>query len=342
MKKNIFAFFFIFSTCLLFAANKRIPEWITLPTSVYPSEIYMNGTGSGINRETAELDAVRNLSSVFGQTVKSNNVASKKMEQALSAGKVSFSSTENLQQNITSQIEAENLIGIEIAEYFYNKSEKKWYAIAILERKKTADIYQDYIEKNDAAIRQAIKESEKNPGTFYGYSEICFATEIAAENDKLVKNLTVIDFEKGNEISKKVVSLQKLQLDKKKFAEDISIYVKILGDKDNKIKSAFQDIFSKYGFKTSSSKKEKYILQGKYSSEISAKRKITYCVYSLDLDFSDDLQAKSLFAINFKGREGSISESDAINRTYRVLEKDIETQFSKNFDSYINNLSFEN
>lgn len=342
MKKNIFAFFFIFSTCLLFAVNKRIPEWITLPTTVYPSEIYMNGTGSGINRETAELDAVRNLSSVFGQTVKSNNVASKKMEQALSAGKVSFSSTENLQQNITSQIEAENLIGIEIAEYFYNKSEKKWYAIAILERKKTAGIYQGYIEKNDVAIRQAIKESEKNPGTFYGYSEICFATEVAAENDKLVKNLTVIDFEKGTEISKKVVSFQKLQLDKKKFAEDISIYVKILGDKDNKIKSAFQDIFSKYGFKTSSSKKEKYILQGKYSSEISAKGKITYCVYSLDLDFSDDLQAKSLFAINLKGREGSISESDAINRTYRVLEKDIETQFSKNFDSYINNLSFEN
>lgn len=342
MKKNIFAFLFIFSTCLLFAAKNRIPEWITLPTSVYPSEKYMNGTGSGINRETAELDAVRNLSSVFGQTVKSNNVASKKMEQALSDGKVSFSSTENLQQNITSQIEAENLIGIEIAEYFYNKSEKKWYAIAILERKKAAGIYQDYIEKNDMAIRQAIKESEKNPGTFYGYSEICFATEIATENDKLVKNLTVIDFEKGNEISGKVVSLQKMQLAKKRFAEDITIFVKILGDKDNKIKSAFQDIFSKYGFKTSSSKKEKYILEGKYSSEISRKGKISYCVYTLDLDFSDDLQLESLFAINLKGREGSISESDAINRTYRVLEKDIENQFSKNFDSYINNLSFEN
>ena len=342
MKKNIFAFFFIFSACLLFAAKKRIPEWITLPSSVYPSEEYMNGTGSGINREAAELDAVRNLSSVFGQTVKSNNVASKKMEQALSDGKVSFSSAENLQQNITSQIEAENLIGIEIAEYFYDKSEKKWYAIAILERKKAASIYQDYIEKNDAAIRQAIKESEKYPGTFYGYSEICFATEIATENDKLVKNLTVIDFEKGNEISGKVVSLQKMQLAKKRFAEDITIFVKILGDKDNKIKSAFQDIFSKYGFKTSSSKKEKYILEGKYSSEISRKGKISYCVYTLDLDFSDDLQSESLFAINLKGREGSISESDAINRTYRVLEKDIENQFSKNFDSYINNLSFEN
>lgn len=341
MKKNIFAFFFVFSACFLFAAKNKMPKWITLPSGVYPAEKYMNGTGSGTNRETAALEAVRNLSSVFGQTVKSNTAASKKMERALSEGKVSFSSAENLQQNITSQIEAENLIGIEIAEYFYNKPEKKWYAVAILEREKTAAIYQKYIEKNDAAVRKAIKESEKNPGTFYGYSEICFAAEIASENDKLVKNLTVIDFESGSEISKKIVSLQNTQLTKKKFAENITIYVQISGDKDNKIKSAFQDIFSKYGFKTSPSKKEKYTLEGKYSSEISQKGKITYCVYSLDLDFSDVLQAESLFAINLKGREGSLSESDATNRTYRTLEKDIGTQFSKNFDSYINNLSFK-
>lgn len=341
MKKNIFAFFFVFSACFLFAAKNKMPRWITLPSGVYPAEKYMNGTGSGKNRETAELEAVRNLSSVFGQTVKSNTAASKKMEQALSEGKVSFSSAENLQQNITSQIEAENLIGIEIAEYFYNKPEKKWYAVAILEREKTAAVYQKYIEKNDAAVRKAIKESEKNPGTFYGYSEICFAAEIASENDKLVKNLTVIDFESGSEISKKIVSLKNMQLTKKKFAENITIYVQISGDKDNKIKSAFQDIFSKYGFKTSPSKKEKYNLEGKYSSEISQKGKIIYCVYSLDLDFSDVLQAESLFAINLKGREGSLSESDATNRTYRALEKDIGTQFSKNFDSYINNLSFK-
>lgn len=341
MKKNIFAFFFVFSACFLFAAKNKMPEWITLPSGVYPAEKYMNGTGSGTNRETAELEAVRNLSSVFGQTVKSNTAASKKMERALSEGKVSFSSAENLQQNITSQIEAENLIGIEIAEYFYNKPEKKWYAVAILEREKASAVYQEYIEKNDAAARKAIKESEKNPGTFYGYSEICFAAEIASENDKLVKNLTVIDFESGNEISKKIVSFQNTQLTKKKFAENITIYVQISGDKDNKIKSAFQDIFSKYGFKTSPSKKEKYNLEGKYSSEISQKGKIIYCVYSLDLDFSDVLQAESLFAINLKGREGSLSESDATNRTYRTLEKDIGTQFSKNFDSYINNLSFK-
>ena len=341
MKKNILAFFFVFSACFLFAAKNKMPEWITLPSGVYPAEKYMNGTGSGTNRETAELEAVKNLSSVFGQTVKSNTAASKKMERALSEGKVSFSSAENLQQKITSQIEAENLIGIEIAEYFYNKPEKKWYAVAILDREKASAIYQEYIEKNDAAARKAIKESEKNPGTFYGYSEICFAAEIASENDKLVKNLTVIDFESGNEISKKVVSLQNTQLAKKKFAENITIYVKISGDRDNKIKSAFQDIFSKYGFKTSPSKKEKYNLEGKYSSEISQKGKITYCVYSLDLDFSDVLQAESLFAINLKGREGSLSESDATNRTYRTLEKDIGTQFSKNFDSYINNLSFK-
>lgn len=341
MKKNIFLLFFIFSACLLFAAKKKEPDWITLPASVYPSETYMNGIGSGQTRESAELEAVKNLSAVFGQTVKTNTVASKKMEQALEQGKVAFSSTENLDQTVTSQVEAENLIGIEVAEYFYQKSEKKWYAVAVLDRKKTAVVYQDLIKKNDSAVRRSVTEAKKNSDSFYGYSEISFALDVALQNDKLLKNLMVIDFESGEAVSKEIVSSKDIQLAKKKFAEGITIYVDVKGDMDNKIKSAFQDIFSNYGFKTSAVKKEKYVLAGKYSSEISAKGKITYCVYTLDLNFSDFLSSESLFAINLKGREGAPSESDAKNRTYRVLEKNIGTEFSRNFDSYMNNLSFK-
>lgn len=341
MKKTILTFLLVFSACMVFGAKKKMPDWIILPSSVYPSEIYMNGTGSGKDRESAELEAVKNLSSVFGQTVKSTSLASKKMEQALSDGKVSFSSSGNLQQNITSQIEAENLIGIEIAEYFYNKPEKKWYAIAILDREKTAAVYQELIRKNDAVVRDSVKEAEKNPASFYGYSEITFVLDIASENDRLLKNLSVVDSDKGISLGKEIVSLQNVQSIQKKFAENIIIYVNVQGDSDNKIKSAFQGIFSKYGFKTSPVKKEKYALEGKCSSEISKKGKITYCVYTLDMDFSDCMESESLFAVNLKGREGAQSESDAKNRTYRVLEKNIAVEFSKNFDSYISGLSFK-
>ncbi len=341
MKKSFLTFLLVFSACLVFAAKKKMPDWIILPSSVYPSETYMNGTGSGKDRETAELEAVRNLSSVFGQTIKSASVASKKMEQALSDGKVSFSSSGNLQQNITSQIESENLIGIEIAEYFYSSSEKKWYAIAVLDREKTAAVYQELIKKNDVVVRQSVREAEKNPGSFYGYSEVTFALDIASENDRLLKNLSVIDSDKGIAVGKEIVSVQSVQNSQKKFAGNIVIYVNVNGDSDNKIKSAFQSVFAKYGFKTSPLKKEKYGLDGKYSSEISKIGKITYCVYTLDLDFSDQQESESLFAINLKGREGAPSELDAKNRTYRVLERNIEAEFSKNFDSYMNGLAFK-
>ena len=100
-------------------------------------------------------------------------------------------------------------------------------------------------------------------------------------------------------------------------------------------------MFSKYGFKTTQDKNVRYSMSGKYSSEINKKGNVFYCIYTLDLDFIDSADSKSLFAINLKGREGSTSEQDAINRTYRVLENNIATEFSKNFDSYINNLSFK-
>ena len=82
-------------------------------------------------------------------------------------------------------------------------------------------------------------------------------------------------------------------------------------------------------------------MTGKYNSEISKKGKVSYCTYTLDLQFSDYVEKEELFAINLKGREGAPSENDAINRTYRVLEKNIGTEFSENFDSYINDLSYK-
>ena len=63
---------------------------------------------------------------------------------------------------------------------------------------------------------------------------------------------------------------------------------------DKKIKSAFQSVFSKYGFKTSSSKKERYGLEGKYTSEITNKGKVNYCIYTLNLEFNDFSKNESL------------------------------------------------
>ena len=53
----------------------------------------------------------------------------------------------------------------------------------------------------------------------------------------------MIDFEQGNAISKEIVSLQSMQAAQKKFAEGITIYIRIGGDRENKIKSAFQNRF---------------------------------------------------------------------------------------------------
>ena len=124
MRKNILAVFTIFSACMAFCAKAKMPEWITVPSSVYPSNLYFNGTGSGESREVAELEAVKNLSSVFGQTVKSNNLASKKMEQALSDGQIAFSSSgiSGEIKSFTFAITAEIEVSLSSSSYIFDKT----------------------------------------------------------------------------------------------------------------------------------------------------------------------------------------------------------------------------
>lgn len=339
MKKYFSVLAIIFCASLSFAAKKKIPEWVTVPLNVYSPDVYLNGVGYGDSKESAEAEAVKNLAAIFGQTVKSKTSASKKMEQAVAQGNVAFSSSSSLEQNIVNYVDAENVIGVSVAEYFYNRPEKRWYAIAVLHKKETAEIYKSLLRKNDETVRRAVNESKKDANSFYAYSEICFAIEIANENDKLLKNLMIIDFDAGDALNEEIVSLKSLLAMQKKIADNITIFTEIRGDKDNKIKSAFQEVFSKYGFKTSSDSSLRYRVTGKFSAE-NVEKKVFYCVYTLDLDFVDSRDSKSLFAINLKGREGSVSKSDAENRAFRTLEKNIGMEFSENFDSYINNLSF--
>ena len=90
------------------------------------------------------------------------------------------------------------------------------------------------ILKNDETVRKALKEAENELDSFYGYSEICFALEIAVENDKLLKNLSVINVDRGEQLSKKVVSLESIKALQKKSAEKITIYIDIKNDADKK------------------------------------------------------------------------------------------------------------
>ena len=69
---------FSFFSCTSSAAvTKNAPEWVLAPDNVYSSSDYLNAVGSGVDRRTAENDALSMLVKSIVQNVSSVSDSSK-------------------------------------------------------------------------------------------------------------------------------------------------------------------------------------------------------------------------------------------------------------------------
>ena len=72
MKKNIMIFILGLYSALVFAGT---PKWIIDFESAFPDENYIRAVGEGRSEASAKKAALAELSSYFGQTIKSENQA---------------------------------------------------------------------------------------------------------------------------------------------------------------------------------------------------------------------------------------------------------------------------
>lgn len=90
-KRIMAAAVFVMMGTAMFAAKKKskeeakpkaepAPKWVDSPTSVYPTAQYFQSVGTGADRASAELNAVRGIAAIFSQNVQSTTHASKRID----------------------------------------------------------------------------------------------------------------------------------------------------------------------------------------------------------------------------------------------------------------------
>lgn len=342
MKKiiSIVCALFVMSSAIFAAKAKKtpVPGWLTQPTSVYPSSQYFSGVGSGDDRDKAGLEAVKIVAGVFGQDISSTTNASKRMEQAKQEGKVVTTSTSTLSDAITSKVNQDNLIGIEIPEYYFEEKTGKWYAVAILDKPKVAKTYVSMITKNNETIDALKDDADMQGPSFAAYSDISFAIDIAKINDSLVERLAIINAEQGEEMAAAATNAKILKTKLTEIARDIPICLKISGDKNGRLEAAFGKCFAKFGFKTTKDESSRYSVKGAFTFDTSNDGNMFTTYYSLESSLNDSFEGQDLFPVNFQGREKSPKEADVNNRAFLRIEKNVATQFEKTLNEYLNSV----
>ena len=188
-----------------FAAKKsdkpkatKMPEWVLQPSAVYPNASFITYVGNAEDRNVCEVNALQGLASVFGQSVKSDTTANTRMIQAKADGLVANGNVQAFSQEVKRKVDVDNLVGVEVKEYWQDAASGTWHAIAVLDKAKAADIYSNMIKQNAGAIDTVLKNIGSDKYSFDSLGAYDFAEEIAVENEKNLNKISVINFDLVN------------------------------------------------------------------------------------------------------------------------------------------------
>ena len=312
-----------------------MPEWVNSPSSVYPNSDYITYVGSASDRDTSEIKALQGLAAVFGQSVKSDSTANSRMVQAKENGLVANASVNTFSQNIKRSVDVDSLIGVETKE-FWADDDGTWYAIAVLDKAKATDIYTDMIKKNASAISTVIKNID-DKYSFDGFSAYDFAEAIAAENEKHLNKMSVIDSSKVNDLKAACPSSKKFHADKMDVAKNIPVCVQTFNDDHGRYKEAFSQAIAEAGFKGTYDDSVRYILVAKFEFEESKTTdgKTTRCRYNCESYILDTVTQHQIVPFTVKGRESHVDYNEAKHKAETAMISKIQKDFSKAFYDYI-------
>jgi hypothetical protein len=316
--------------------NRGQPAWVNTPNSVYSPQVYVTAVGYGAERGTAEKAAFANLAALFGQNVQSEQIARTNYSQAVKDGVVS-SWTENteLDNAIKTSVELDSLVGAEIKDYWYD-GQSVHYAVAVMEKQKTAELYADLIRSNEKIISGLITMSAAEKNSLDGYARYRLAGTVADANRTFANVLIVVgsqgtginpgDMKKGDDF----------RLEAANIAKNIPIGVKVDNDRSNRIRGAFSEAINQAGFK-SGGIDSRYVLN--VDMELNPvdlpNNTNKFVRYVVNANLVDQNTKTVLLPYTVNGREGHLSIAEAENRAVTGVERKIKDSYGGLLSEYV-------
>ncbi len=326
------------------SSGKKIPEWTTKPGKYYPSAQYLTGVGSAMSRSDAELQAVTELSSIFGQSVQGTTVASSRMAQFIASdGSATNTSDAEISQSTKNKIAHDNLIGIEIKESFHDEKHNTWYVLAIMDKAKVTANYQSMINRNQKHIEllrsQVATSSDKY--TLDNFVRLDFARELALTNEQNVNRLLIINPSAGQAMQNGMTAAAVMQKEARELAQKIPICIVVENDSDNRISKAFAEVMSQAGFNTTTGSNERYKItcDVTYYDDQSTDGKTKFANYTVTGGLQDTSIGEELVPLSFTGREGSPTIENARQRAKSTIVNKIKQNFKQAFNRYLQTTS---
>ena len=319
---------------IAFSASK--PDWIEGKSRKYPDELYLVGVGYGDSRKAAEDAAYAAIGRIFQAEIQSKTSEWEKYAQTDTKGK--SQTTRDIQiDQITSVATKKVLEDITIADIWEDKSQKRTYALGIMERRHATASLSEKITAMDGDILSLQKKGIDSTDKLESVRLLRRTMKILLNREVYNTDLRIISTSgKGIEPPVSLIDIkQKVQ---EILSKDVHIGVQVDGPHQTEIRSSILEGLTREGFLVDENgdlSMLDILVKGRVGFEQADLPDFRSVRWSITVDLIDPKKGKTFGSFARNGREGHLSFKEAETKALHGLQKDIANNLSQTLISFI-------
>jgi len=311
------------------------PRWVDSVDSVYNRSQYLAAVGNASDRTMAERNALGNLAGFFGQSIYADQTITNTYREAVRNGITdSWSDNVAMDNTIRTSASMDTLIGAEVREVWFD-SRNTYYAVAVLEKERTAQVYKNLINANMSMIRNLLAMNQTEKNSLEGYSRYQFAATVADINISYMNVINVL----GYAPPEGVISGNEYRLEAQNITRAIPVGIVVDNDRSGRIQSTFAKVVSDLGFRSGGNNSRYVIRVGVVVSPVDLPANTNkFARMELSANLTDTSQEAVLLPYSFNLREGHLTLSEAENRVFMAAERKLNSEYSDILRAYLSQL----
>jgi len=326
VKNRIFLIIIMFLpvTLSLFAQNTA-PSWYIDKELQYPSRSYIAAVGEGRTRADAEAAAVAGVSLFFNTRAEVLNEARREFNEAVSNNTTSFSGKTYTSEKAIIRSDTE-FLGIHFADPWQNGKNGQWAALAYIERREAAGIYESRISANITSINALAQDAEREDEVFYACALLSKAIAIGNITEELVKIAVMVDPGSREKYASIPVQIGNIRTKYRSLRDSLSFGIQSSGaDTSERVELTLRELLEQQKFTVS---RQNPMYQVNVKLNLNEEKGTEYFFVRPGIAISIERSGKTLFSYGKNySRVSHTTLNGAYSRAIIAVEKDLKDNF---------------
>lgn len=313
------------------APSQTRPDWIDATGKDYPSSRYLLGRGEAPRQAQARDRARADLAKVFQVAVVEQ---SRDLVKYSSRG-VGRDSVKHLESEASRDIETRTdqvLSGIEIADIWQDPKDKRYHALAVLDRLQTANRLRQEINQLDEVTEQHIAAAKNSSDLITRIGAASRAVQSQIERDSAQRILKIVDRSGVGVIPRH--NLGKLVNDRDALIKRLTVQPKVSEDGVGGLERTLAGALATAGFSPKGSQADYILDAGLETLPIEDKQGWRWIRASLDINLLDAKTGQSRGSHRWNIKASGQTEGSARKRVKDQVDKLLKTELKETIISF--------